>query len=337
MYSLGIDLGTNSVKSLVLSLGNGEIRGLGQKGYGYIQGTSAEQDRRYVWKMVIESIREAISNSGIEANMIKCVGLSGQMHGTVLYDRSGEPISNIITWEDDRCSKGFLDEIAQIGGEDANKSGCGLATGFMGPTLYHISQNLNLNIGHALLPTDWLRQELTGEKTFKTDHSNGSSSGFFDTQTGDWNYSLIEKLGLSRDIFPKVVSALDFDGGISSSTAEATVSTKAQQLHVAVPWKMLPMRGQDKETRAAPLRGQFKRRKVYYPADAPFAHWLTKELLTFPNAVGSGVDDGIDALGLLGRRMAAISMPAQKVAPPVKQGYSLNDLWDDMPQQSTRI
>lgn len=115
------------------------------------------------------------------------------------------------------------------------------------------------------------------------------------------------------------------------------VSTKAQQLHVAVPWKMLPMRGQDKETRAAPLRGQFKRRKIYYPADAPFAHWLTKELLTFPNAVGSGVDDGIDALGLLGRRMAAIRLPAQNVAPPVKQGYSLNDLWDDMPQQSTRM
>ena len=115
------------------------------------------------------------------------------------------------------------------------------------------------------------------------------------------------------------------------------VATKAQQLHVAVPWKMLPMRGQDKETRAAPLRGQFKRRKIYYPADAPFAHWLTKELLTFPNAVGSGVDDGIDALGLLGRRMAAIRLPVHTVAPPVKQGYSLNDLWDDMPQQSTRM
>jgi len=222
MYSLGIDLGTNSVKSLILNLKSGEIKGLGQKGYGYIQGTAAEQDRRYVWKMVIESIKDAISNSGVKADMIKCVGLSGQMHGTVLYDTSGETISNIITWEDDRCSKGFLDEIAKIGGEDANKSGCGLATGFLGPTVYHISRNSNLNIGHALLPTDWLRQELTGEKTFETDHSNGSSSGFFDTQAGDWNYSLIEKLELSRDIFPKVVSALDFDGGISISTAEAT-------------------------------------------------------------------------------------------------------------------
>lgn len=222
MYSLGIDLGTNSVKSLILDLNNGEIKGLGQKNYTYIQGTSSEQDRQNVWNMVVESIKDAISNAGIKADMIKCVGLSGQMHGVVLYDLAGKPISNIITWEDDRCDKAFLDEVAQIGENEVKKSGCGIATGFLGLTLYHISRHSNLNIGHALLPTDWLRQELTGEKTFKTDHSNGSSSGFFDTQAGNWNYPLIEKLGLSKDIFPKVASALEFDGGISSSTAEAT-------------------------------------------------------------------------------------------------------------------
>ncbi len=115
------------------------------------------------------------------------------------------------------------------------------------------------------------------------------------------------------------------------------VATKARQLQVSVPWKMMPMRGQDKETRAAPLRGQFKRRKVYYPADAPFASWLTNELLTFPNAMGDGVDDGIDALGLLGRRMAAVAPKASNVVPIRKVGYSLNDLWDDMPKVSGRM
>jgi len=115
------------------------------------------------------------------------------------------------------------------------------------------------------------------------------------------------------------------------------VATKARQLQVAVPWKMMPMRGQDKETRAAALRGQFKRRKVFYPADARFAGWLTKELLMFPNATGSGVDDGVDALSTLGRRLAVISPAVVKVVPTVKQGYSLNDLWDTVPKKSLRI
>jgi predicted phage terminase large subunit-like protein len=115
------------------------------------------------------------------------------------------------------------------------------------------------------------------------------------------------------------------------------VSTKARQLGTPVPWKMMPMRGQDKETRAAPLRGQFKRRKIFYPADAPFANWLTKELLVFPNAMGDGVDDGVDALSVLGRRLGAISPAPTVVAPTVKKGYSLDDLWETAPKQSKRI
>ena len=115
------------------------------------------------------------------------------------------------------------------------------------------------------------------------------------------------------------------------------VASAARAASVPVPWKPLPIRGQDKETRASALRGQFKRGKIYYPADAPFAGWLTKELLTFPNAVGSGVDDGVDALSLLGRRMASISPAVTVVAPPPKQGYSLDDLWATAPKQSRRI
>lgn len=123
-----------------------------------------------------------------------------------------------------------------------------------------------------------------------------------------------------------------------AKTMMPLIATKARSMGVSVPWRMMPMRGQDKETRAAALRGMFKRRKIYYPSDASFAPWLTTELLQFPNATGSGVDDAVDALSVLGRRIAAI---APQMAPPpvrtVKQGYSLDDLWDTVPKQSLRI
>jgi predicted phage terminase large subunit-like protein len=118
------------------------------------------------------------------------------------------------------------------------------------------------------------------------------------------------------------------------------VATRARQLSVSVPWKMLPMRGQNKETRAAPLRGMYKRRKVFMPADAPFATWFTTELLSFPNAMGEGVDDGVDALGLLGRRLLAVSGPAAKVIPirtPTTSEMTLDGLWDTVPRNSRRI
>lgn len=117
------------------------------------------------------------------------------------------------------------------------------------------------------------------------------------------------------------------------------VATQARATRTMVPWKPMPMRGIDKETRAAPLRGQFKRRKVYMPADAPYTKWLVKELLTFPNATGSGVDDGIDALGLLGRRMTALAKAAAPVVQtrrPTLQEMTLNQLFEDMPKLSAK-
>jgi phage terminase large subunit-like protein len=85
------------------------------------------------------------------------------------------------------------------------------------------------------------------------------------------------------------------------------VATTARSQRTTVNWKPMPIRGQDKETRAAATRGQFKRKRLFYPADAPFAKWLTKEILLFPNGMGDGVDDGIDTLSLMGRRMAQLS------------------------------
>ena len=113
------------------------------------------------------------------------------------------------------------------------------------------------------------------------------------------------------------------------------LATKSRETTTYVPWKMLPMRGQNKETRAAPLRGLFKSGKIFLKK-GPWNRWLITEILAFPNAMGEGVDDGVDALGLIGRRLASLGRPAG-VAPPVTpqkttQQATLNELWEDREQ-----
>jgi predicted phage terminase large subunit-like protein len=111
--------------------------------------------------------------------------------------------------------------------------------------------------------------------------------------------------------------------------------SRARERGVPVPWKTLPMRGQDKETRAAALRGLFKRRKIYVVRSVAEDSngWLIREILNFPNALGDGVDDGVDALSLIGRRFALLGGPAPTPAPakPVKYAHeaTLNELWED--------
>jgi predicted phage terminase large subunit-like protein len=161
---------------------------------------------------------------------------------------------------------------------------------------------------------------------------------------GDWDIIDAKRARVDPEVsavdlvtFCKTYSPREWliDDDNASKVFMPLVATKARQTGTMVPWKPMPMRGQNKETRAAPLRGQYKRRKVFMPHDAHFTGWLTKELLTFPNAMGEGVDDGVDALGLMGRRLMQLSTPTLTVVPrklPTTADMTLDDLFEDMPK-----
>ena len=155
----------------------------------------------------------------------------------------------------------------------------------------------------------------------------------------DVRYGRVDPHQSSQDIiglcavYKPVEWLIDDDN--SSKVFGNLVATQARESRTAVPWRPMPMRGQNKETRAAPLRGQFKRRRVFMPANAPWVRQLTIELLAFPNAIGSGVDDGVDSLGLLGRRMTMLARPALTVVQarqPTTADMCLDDLFEDMPR-----
>lgn len=93
------------------------------------------------------------------------------------------------------------------------------------------------------------------------------------------------------------------------------LASRARERRVPVPFKTMPMRGQDKETRAAPLRGMFRSGRIALRR-AAWNEWLVRELMIFPNAMGEGVDDGVDALSLIGRRLASLARPAATAPPP---------------------
>ena len=93
------------------------------------------------------------------------------------------------------------------------------------------------------------------------------------------------------------------------------LASRARERRVPVPFKTMPMRGQDKETRAAPLRGMFRSGRIALRR-AGWNEWLVRELMIFPNAMGEGVDDGVDALSLIGRRLASLARPAAAAPPP---------------------
>jgi xylulokinase len=100
---LGIDLGTSSLKALVLDV-DGTIVGTGSAPYPLLtpQPGWAEADPDAWWEAAAVAVREA---AGVHASEIAAIGLSGQMHGVVLSDDVGHALRPAIIWADGRSRR----------------------------------------------------------------------------------------------------------------------------------------------------------------------------------------------------------------------------------------
>ena len=105
-YILAIDQGTSSSRAMVFDT-NGRPLGLGQQEFkqhfpadGWV-----EHDATQIWATTLSSCRAALQKAALNADEIRCIGITNQRETTVLWDRaSGEPIYNAIVWQDRRTS-----------------------------------------------------------------------------------------------------------------------------------------------------------------------------------------------------------------------------------------
>jgi len=220
---LGIDLGTSSVRALLIDE-EGVVVASAMRTYPIHAAHPgwAEQDPDEWWEATCLAIGEC--RKAAPDALIRSVSFSGQMHGTVLLDSGGDPVRPAIIWCDQRSAaevEAFLstfgkDRLAEI---TANP----LAAGFQLATLLwlrnHEADSLR-DIGAVLLPKDYLRARFTGR--YATESSDACSTLLFDTAHRRWSPEVIGAAHLSQAWFPPVKSATDHVGEVASDAARAT-------------------------------------------------------------------------------------------------------------------
>lgn len=224
-YLMGIDLGTSSVKAIIMDL-DGNIIGLGEESYD-VQTPSigcAEQDIELLWEATARTIKQAITKGTINTSDIKSIGFSGQMHGLVLLDKQMKPIRPAIIWADQR-TKQQIDNIYNIIGMDEFRKTTlnSLSTGFFICSLMWIRDNEpeNYNRAHkAVLPKDYIRYKLCGE--LATDVTDASSTLAFDIAKRCWAFDIIEKIGIDPGLFPKHGESYQIAGEVAKECEEKT-------------------------------------------------------------------------------------------------------------------
>ncbi len=206
---LGIDIGTTSLKAAVFN-SKGERLGLVVKDYtldtdsetGYIEFDAM----RYV-EMCREAIRELTDSCG----KIDALSVDTQGETLIFTDEGGKPLMPAIVWLDNRADKEADAIRAHFGGELVyNVTGqAEIAAGWPASKLLWLknsSPELFSRVKKIFLLEDWILYNLTGN--FVTEGTIQSSSLYYDITKGDWWDGMLEFIGVSREMLPKIVESV---------------------------------------------------------------------------------------------------------------------------------
>ena len=152
-----------------------------------------------------------------------------------LFDRGGNLLGLPYQYRDSRTD-GMMEAAYEKVPKDAIYQSTGIQFMFFNTLFQLLSEvekgNALLEQAEDLLFTpDLLGYWLTGQKT--QERSIASTSQLYNPKTGDWDYSLIEKLGLPKRLFKTISDPGTVLGSLSASVAEETGLKNVQVVTVA--------------------------------------------------------------------------------------------------------
>ena len=224
MHLLAIDLGTSSVKVL-LATETGQIAGTGSAEYPIHRPRPnwAEQDPEDWWQAACAAVHQALSSLEGKVPPVAAIGLSAQMHATVLLDRAGRLLAPAVIWPDQRSGQQVREITDRIGlARLVELTGSPVAAGFQAATVRWLQQerpDLWEQAGTVFLTKDYLRYRMTGDR--HTDPSDASGTLLLDVRRRDWSPEILDSLGIDPAQLPPVQDSTAVGGHLSQEAASA--------------------------------------------------------------------------------------------------------------------
>jgi xylulokinase len=221
---LGIDVGTGGTRAVVVDRAGKIVSSATAEHVPFASPRTgwAEQDPQDWWKATGKAIREALA-SVPDANVI-CVGLAGQMHGAVLLDEGGQVLRPSLIWCDQRTQAQCDWLNSTLGEGRIIELTCNPAlTNFTLTKLLWVRDQepeIWKRFRHVLLPKDYVRFRLTGERAM--DVAEASGTLMLDVAGRRWSEQMMSAVGLPMSCLPKLVESPEVCARISEEGAAHT-------------------------------------------------------------------------------------------------------------------
>lgn len=232
MYLLGYDIGSSSVKASLVEAESGKSVGSAffpekEAPITAVKPGWAEQNPQMWWDNLVLATKSVISQSGVDKDDIKAIGISYQMHGLVCVDKNKNLLRPSIIWCDSRAV-----EIGNKAFNDLGKDLClshllNSPGNFTASKLAWVKQNepqIFDRIYKIMLPGDWIAMKLTGEiRTTISGLSEGTLWDFKENRTADF---LLNEYGIPHSVLADECPTFG-DQGLLTQEAADTLGLKA--------------------------------------------------------------------------------------------------------------
>lgn len=219
MY-LGIDLGTSELKFLLLDTQHRIVATTGEPlTVQRAHPLWSEQNPAGWWAACDRAMTRLAAEQPAAMRAVRAIGLSGQMHGAVLIDADDAVLRPAILWNDGRSGA----ECAELEAACPNLhaiAGNLAMPGFTAPKLLWVRKHesdLFARTDGVLLPKDWLRLMLTGERV--SEMSDAAGTLWLDVARRRWSPELLAATGLSEAQMPRLVEGSEPSGTLQPELA----------------------------------------------------------------------------------------------------------------------
>ncbi|MCX4300708.1 MAG: FGGY family carbohydrate kinase [Alistipes sp.] len=225
MKSLGIDIGSSSVKVSLLEIETGECVASSTNPQSEMRIDAprpgwAEQDPETWWYYACEGIRHISTDHNLRE--VVSIGITYQMHGLTLLDRAGKPLRKAIIWCDSRAVEIGAEALEQIGRDFCLTHTLNSPGNFTASKLAWVKRNepeIFDKIHRFMLPGDYIAYRLSSE--ISTSVSGLSEQILWDFKEERRADFVADHYGIPHDMIPEAGLSIGIQARTNKATEEA--------------------------------------------------------------------------------------------------------------------